>query len=145
VAEALDGVGLAHIACHAHLRADHPHLSSLELADGPLTVYDLEHLRRAPARVVLSACDSGVSSERPGDELLGFLTALFSLGTRAVVASVVPVPDLETAPLMLALHDEVLAGATVPQGLRVAQRRAVDVADPAAFVTAVAFVAFGAE
>ena len=143
VLAALDGASLAHLACHAHLRADHPHLSALELTDGPLTVYDLEHLRRAPERVVLSACDSGVSSTRPGDELLGFLTALFSLGARSVVASVVPVPDIATAPLMLALHDHIRAGACLPGALRAA-RDALDLDDPAAFAAATAFVAFGA-
>jgi tetratricopeptide (TPR) repeat protein len=144
VLPALDGVGLAHLACHAHLRADHPHLSALELADGPLTVYDLERLQHAPQHVVLSACDSGVSSTRPGDELLGFLTALFSLGTRSVVASVVPVADVATAPLMLALHDELQRGASVPAALRAA-RLAVDLDEPASFAAAVAFVTFGTE
>ena len=143
VLAALDGASLVHLACHAHLRADHPHLSALELTDGPLTVYDLEHLHRAPERVVLSACDSGVSSTRPGDELLGFLTALFSLGARSVVASVVPVPDIATAPLMVALHDHLSAGACLPGALRAA-RGALDLDDPAAFAAATAFVAFGA-
>ena len=46
---------------------------------------------------------------------------------------------------MLALHDELLAGASLPEGLGAAQRHARGVADPAAFVTATAFVAFGAE
>lgn len=143
VLAALDGADIAHLACHAHLRADHPHLSSLELADGPFTVYDLERLGRAPAQVVLSACDSGVSSERPGDELLGFLTALLSLGTRAVVASVVPVSDAATTPLMLALHDALRSGVAMPGALRHARNR-VDVDDPASFAAAIAFVAFGA-
>ena len=142
VLPALDGVGLAHLACHAHLRADHPHLSALELADGPFTVYDFERLHRAPEQVVLSACDSGVSSTRPGDELLGFLTALFSLGTRSIVASVVPVSDGATTPLMLALHDRLLAGAGLPAALREA-RAAIDLDEPAAFAAATAFVAFG--
>lgn len=142
VLPALDGARLAHLACHARLRADHPHLSAFELADGPFTVYDLERLRQAPAQVVLSACDSGVSSTRPGDELLGFLTALFSLGTRSVVASVVPVSDIATAPLMLAVHDRLLAGAGLPGALRDA-RATVELDDPAAFAAATAFVAFG--
>ena len=43
---ALDGAGLAHVAAHGHFRADSPLFSSLELADGPLTVHDLERLQR---------------------------------------------------------------------------------------------------
>ncbi len=57
----LDGAGLAHVAAHGHFRADSPLFSSLDLADGPLTVYDFERLARAPHRVILSACDSGCS------------------------------------------------------------------------------------
>ena len=102
---ALDGASMAHLACHGRFRAENPLFSALELADGSLTVYDLERLTRAPAVVVLSACDSGVSAVRPGDELLGLLSSLFALGTDAVVASAVPVPDLDTTALMLAFHD----------------------------------------
>ncbi len=117
VSAAVDDADLAHFACHGHLRADHPHLSALELADGPFTVYDFERLTAAPRRVVLSACDSGVSATRPGDELVGFLTALFSLGTREVVASVVPVSDLATAPLMVAFHRALADATSFPHAL----------------------------
>src|SRR5262249_10944157 len=69
--QALDGAALAHLACHGHFRSDSPLFSSLELADGPLNVYDLQNLRRPPGIVVLSACDLALSRLHPGDELLG--------------------------------------------------------------------------
>ena len=47
VMRALDGATVAHLACHGHFRADSPLFSSLELADGPLNVYELQRLRRA--------------------------------------------------------------------------------------------------
>ena len=143
VAAALDGATLAHLACHGRFRSDNPMFSCLEVADGPLTVYDLERVRRPPASVVLSACDSGVPATRPGDEILGLLSALLSLGTRAVVASVVPVPDLDTTPLMLALHDRLAAGDGLATALLRA-RDAVDPATPTGFVARSAFVCFGA-
>ena len=37
-----------------------------------LTVYDLERLQRAPHRLVLSSCESGLSAVHAGDELMGF-------------------------------------------------------------------------
>jgi CHAT domain-containing protein len=37
----LDGAELAHVAAHGRFRADNPLFSSIELADGALTVYDL--------------------------------------------------------------------------------------------------------
>jgi CHAT domain-containing protein len=110
VAGALDGAGLAHVAAHGAFRVDNPLFSSLQLADGPLTVYDLEGLGRAPQLLVLSACDSGLSGVRPGDELMGLAGALFALGMRTLIASVVPVPDTATTELMLALHEALKAG-----------------------------------
>jgi hypothetical protein len=110
-ANALDGATLAHVACHGRLRADSPLFSSLELADGPLTALDLQGLRRAPDVLVLSACDLALSELHAGDELLGFAAALLGMGTRTIVASVVPVPDAAARRLMLAFHRELAAGA----------------------------------
>ena len=73
---ALEGAGMAHVAAHASFRADNGLWSSLELADGVLTVYELEQLRRPPQVVVLSACQSGLSAVRPGDEVMGLVAAL---------------------------------------------------------------------
>ena len=62
VLSALDGAWLGHIAAHGSFRADSPMFSSLRMHDGPLTVYDFEQLDRAPYRLVLSSCDSGVQA-----------------------------------------------------------------------------------
>jgi Tfp pilus assembly protein PilF len=110
VLAAFEGAGIAHVAAHASFRADNGLWSSLELADGVLTVYELEQLRRPPEVVVLSACQSGLSAVRPGDEVMGLVAALLSLGTRSVVASVVPVEDKASEQLMVALHQRLLAG-----------------------------------
>jgi CHAT domain-containing protein len=121
---ALDGAALAHLACHGHFRADSPLFSSLELADGRLNVYELQQLKRAPEIVVLSACDVALSSVHPGDELLGLSAALLGMGTRTVVASVVPVPDAAARRMMLAFHRELAAGAGPATALARAQARA---------------------
>ena len=118
---ALDGAALAHLACHGHFRADSPLFSSLELADGRLNVYELQQLARAPEVVVLSACDLALSALHPGDELLGFAAALLGMGTRTIVASVVPVPDAAARRLMLAFHRELVAGAAPAVALARAQ------------------------
>jgi tetratricopeptide (TPR) repeat protein len=106
----IDGAELAHIAAHGRFRSDNPLFSALQLADGPLTVYDLERLRRAPRRLVLSACESALSAVRPGDELMGLASAVFALGTSTLIASVTPVPDGGSRALMLDLHDRLSAG-----------------------------------
>ncbi len=117
VAAALDGATLAHVAAHGTFRSDNPMFSSLQLADGPLTVYDLEGLRQAPQRLVLSACDAGLSGVRPGDELMGLAGALFALGTDTLIASVVPVPDAAAGPPMLAFHERLQTGLSPAEAL----------------------------
>jgi CHAT domain-containing protein len=137
VTAALDGAELAHIAAHGHFRADNPLFSALRLVDGPLTVYDLEQLKRPPRHVVLSACDSGLPAVQPGDELLGLTAALLALGTRSLVATVVPVPDKESRPVMLRFHRHLLTGLGPAAALAATQREL-------ASATATSFVCFGA-
>ena len=135
VAEALDGAQLAHIAAHGRFRSDNPLFSSLELADGPLTVYDLEGMRHAPTMLVLSACDTALSGIRPGDELMGLASAVFALGTRTLIASVAPVDDEQTRALMNVFHTALGDGLSPTDALVSAQRAVPD---------ARGFVCFGA-
>jgi CHAT domain len=121
VLEALDGAAIAHLACHGRFRADSPLFSSLELADGPLNAYELQQLRRAPELVVLSACDLAVSSTHPGDELLGFASALLNMGTRSVIASSLPVVDVTAKRLMRVLHAGLITGLSPAAALAAAQ------------------------
>src|SRR5262249_61958004 len=90
---ALDGAWLAHIAAHGIFRADSPLFSSLHMHDGPLTVYDFEQLQRAPYRLVLSSCDSGVLAPAGADELLGLASSLLPLGAAGIVAALRPLHD----------------------------------------------------
>lgn len=141
VLDRLDGADLVHLAAHGHFRADSPLFSSLDLADGPLTVHDLERVRRAPYRVVLSACESGVLAPVGAEELLGLAAALFSLGTAGLVCSVAEVNDAATADLMVALHASLAAGDSAGEAL-LAVRRTV-AGEAVAVGTAAAFVALG--
>ncbi|WP_182481355.1 CHAT domain-containing protein [Nocardioides immobilis] len=141
VLAALDGADLAHLATHGRFRADSPLFSSLDLADGPLTVHDLERLTTAPYRVVLSACESGVLAPVGAQELLGLAAALFSIGTAGLVCSVAEVNDAATAGLMVGLHDGLVRGDDPATALLHVRRAAA--ADPVAAGTAAAFVALG--
>jgi tetratricopeptide (TPR) repeat protein len=142
VLSALDGAWLAHLAAHGEFRADNPMFSSLQLDDGPLIVHDLDRLRRAPHQLVLSSCDSAVAAAVGADEVLGLASSLITLGAAGIVASVVPVNDLAAVPLMVALHDAVRAGASLPEALLAARQSAA--ADVVATATARSFVAIGA-
>ncbi len=137
----LDGALLAHVAAHGHFRQDSPMFSSLRLADGPLTVHDLELLRRPPHRFVLSACDSGVMVPVGADELLGLSAALLSLGTAGVVASVAEVSDEASASVMVHLHHALAEGQSLARALLTVRESACG--DRIEEATAAAFVGLG--
>jgi tetratricopeptide (TPR) repeat protein len=141
VMAAMDGAWLVHMAAHGTFRGDSPLFSAIELDDGPLTVYDLERLKQAPYRVVLSSCNSAVGVTVGADELLGLVSALISQGSAGVLASVVPVNDPATVPLMTALHEHLQAGADLAGALALARDAVGD--DAVARATAYSFIALG--
>ncbi|WP_460459842.1 CHAT domain-containing protein, partial [Angustibacter peucedani] len=138
----LDGAGVAHVAAHGTFRSDNPMLSSLRLADGLLTVYDLEALERTPRLVVLAACHSAAAQVLPGNQLLGVAHALLTLGAAGVVATTLPTPDAETAVLMDALHDELDRGLDAGEALHRARAR-LDLGTPAGIATSAGFDLYG--
>lgn len=117
---ALEGAETAHLVVHGDHEADNALFSRLELADGPLMAYDLLRLRTPPKHVVLSACEVGRVSTRPGDEPLGVVTTLLHLGSSTVIAAVAPISDGATVEVMTAYHRHVNAGSTPAQALAAA-------------------------
>jgi tetratricopeptide (TPR) repeat protein len=142
VLSALDGAWLAHIAAHGIFRADSPLFSSLQLHDGPLTVYDFERLHRAPYRLVLSSCDSGVLAAAGHNELLGLVASLLPLGTAGIIAAIVPLNDQAVIPLMVDLHQHLSAGQTLAEAAYQVRRALPD--DPVLQATAASLVTLGA-
>ncbi len=143
VLAAIDGAWLVHVAAHGTFRSDSPLFSSLRVDDGPLTVYDLERLRKAPYRLVLGSCDSGLLAPAGADELLGLTTSLVALGTVGIIASVVPVNDAAAMRLMLVLHEHLRRGESLAAGLRHARQEVRG--DPALAPAAWSFLALGAD
>lgn len=143
VRDAIGGASLAHIACHASFQVENPMFSSLRLGDGDLNVYDIERMDAPPAVVVLSACDSGYTETRAGDELAGLTSALLSMGTRSIVASVGLVPDTPaTSELMVEFHQRLREGLEPAAALAQAQEAKFE--DPVGFVAAASFICVGA-
>ena len=111
VTDGLVGASLVHIVAHGRFRHDNPLWSTIELADGPLSVYELELIDHTPPVMVLASCDSGVGGPRGGDQLLGLSQTLLRMGTRSIVASVNLVPDdPTTTTALVALHEDLARG-----------------------------------
>lgn len=136
---ALATCAVAHFACHGTFRSDNPMFSSLRLADGNLTVYDLEQCERLPPTIVMSACNAGQNVALRGGALLGMASALIQLGVSSVIAPLTPVNDERSVDLMVRLHTHLAAGVEPAEALAKASIGPDGELDP----TAAPFICFG--
>ena len=132
---ALTTADVVHIAAHGRHHHQSPLFSTIRLGDGVVFAHELPPSGIRASHVVLSACDVGRGTIRPGDESLGLTAVLLSLGVQSVVASANRVPDDVAVAAMTAYHsrlrdgqpsDVALAGATaeLPLAARIARVRA---------------------
>ena len=109
---AINGAQLVHVAAHGRHQRQSPLFSSIRLADGPVVGYDLDRVPDPPQQVVLSACDLGQATVRPGDEALGLTRALLHSGSSTVISGVAKVSDAAAEQLMADYHRRLAAGST---------------------------------
>ena len=111
-----------HLASHGSFRLDNALFSSLQLADGWLTVRDVYQLNLTHCDLVtLSACETGVNTLAPGDEWIGLARGFFLAGAPSMLVSQWVVDDAATAELMVDFHAHLRAGAGPAAALRQAQ------------------------
>ena len=110
LADAMARGGVVHVAAHGVHQTENPLFSSLRLADGPMFAHEMDQTARTPEHVVLSACELGLATVRPGDEALGLTSVLLHLGTHSVVAGVARVGDDLAAETMIAYHQRLATG-----------------------------------
>jgi CHAT domain-containing protein len=110
-----------HLACHGQFRPDNPLFSSLQLADGWLTVRDAYSLELNCGLVALSACETGANTVAPGDELIGLARGFFAAGAPSLLVSLWTVDDESTAALMTSFYTRLRAGDRPAAALRHAQ------------------------
>jgi CHAT domain-containing protein/tetratricopeptide (TPR) repeat protein len=138
--EAVIGPGLldyriVHIAAHAIADPAHPELSGIVLSlvdpsgaprDGVLRLHDIvDTVKLRADLVVLSACQTAVGQDVPGEGVMGLARGFFAAGTTRVVASLYKVEDEATAELMRAFYEAMLGRARLSPAaaLRVAQMK----------------------
>lgn len=109
-----------HIATHGAFRPDNPMFSGLKLADGWLSARDLYRLRLRGSLTVLSACESGLGASS-GGEVLGLVRGFLHAGAPALVVSLWPVQDEQTALLMTSFYIGLRDGLSVGDAMRAAQ------------------------
>ena len=112
--------GLIHIATHAQFSADAATFSSILLAGGRtdhsrnLEIEDILNTRLKPSLVVLSGCDTGLSSTKGANEMIGFVRGFFASEASAVVATRWPVRDMATSEFMKVFYTHLIDGGKHP-------------------------------
>jgi CHAT domain-containing protein/tetratricopeptide (TPR) repeat protein len=114
---------LLHLSCHGIFDPQSPLDSALHLGPGEsLTALDvLDHVRLRCDLVILSACESGLSRVRRGDELIGFVRAFLYAGTPVLICTLWRVDERSTRILMERFYQEAQAGANFAEALKRAQ------------------------
>lgn len=121
-----DRCDLLHLACHGKFRPDNPMFSSLHLADGFITVRDICAQDLKAGLVTLSACETGLSSLYPGNEILGLARGFLTAGASNLVLSLWTVSDAATVELMKGFYGHLKRGASPAAALNAVQKDMID-------------------
>ncbi len=124
---------ILHFATHGHLDPSRGELSGLVLSqfdaegravDGFLWAYEIQDLELAAELVVLSACETGLGQETPGEGLVGLTHAFYAAGVDRALVSLWRVDDRATASLMEFFYEALVRDGRPPaEALRRAQLR----------------------
>src|SRR5947209_13512894 len=116
-----------HFSCHGSYNWTNPTASGLNLADGRLTLAELQEGSvdlSATRLVTLSACETGITDVIGGsaEEYVGVPAGFLLAGVPCVISSLWAVPDLSTALLMEQFyHNHLRGGMDFAAALREAQ------------------------
>lgn len=136
-----EAIDILHLACHGYFHETQPLKSGILMAEEEneaevsayepqlhelpvsrfLTAEDFFGMEMQADLVTLSACESGVSDIRPGDELFGLMRALIYAGTPSVVMSLWKVEEISTSILMQVFYEKLREGTTKVVALQSAQ------------------------
>lgn len=116
-------VRFLHISCHGQFDPEAPLESSLHLGAGEMLTARqvLDGLHLSCELVTLSACESGLSRVRRGDELMGLVRAFLAAGAPAVIATLWRVDERSTRIVMERFYQGLLAGQSAAAALQRAQ------------------------
>jgi CHAT domain-containing protein len=91
---------ILHFSCHGYFDKRDPLSSGIILKDDVLRAEKIFELNLNSGLVTLSACETGISENKPGDELIGLTRAFIYAGVPSLVVSLWDVSAFTTQELM---------------------------------------------
>lgn len=113
--------GILHIAAHGAHRPDRPELSHIQLEDGQLSMVDLFQHALHNSLVTLSACDTGQTVIRAGDDPVGLWRGFLASGARSLLVSLWQLEDKSALHLMETFYQKLVEGMPKVAALRCVQ------------------------
>ena len=113
-----------HFSCHGYFYHDNPLSSGIVLKNEEyLTARDIfdKNLKINSKLVTLSACESGVSENKPGDELIGLTRSLLYAGAQSLVVSLWKVNSRAALEIMIEFYTNLKNGEDKATALQNAQ------------------------
>lgn len=107
-----------HASCHGGFNPADPLKSGICLRDGMLTAREIFEMDIKTNLLVLSACQTGLNSRKPGDELVGLTRAFLYAGTRSLIVSLWSVEARSTYEYMKNFYQDVKKGENKAKALQ---------------------------
>lgn len=122
IKEKSKGKDLIHFSCHGFFHPEMPMKSGLLLGnDEILSIEDIFQLELSATMVTLSACQTGLNKQNPGDDLIGLTRSFIYAGSPSVVVSLWSVSAQSTLEMMEKFYNHIKAGMSKIEALRNAQ------------------------
>jgi CHAT domain-containing protein len=99
-----------HVSCHGIFDQKEPLNSGLCLKDGILTARKIFDMSIKTNLLVLSACETGLNDQKPGDDFIGLTRAFLYAGARSLVVSLWSVEAKSTFIYMNELYNKLDSG-----------------------------------
>ncbi len=119
--EAAQHYQILHLATHACINDGSPLDNRIFFADGDLPVYEIYQMDFKSQLVVLSACETGVGAIHQGEGVMSLARGFVQANCPNVVMSLWEVADKATAHLMGNFYQELDAGHSQSEALRLAK------------------------
>lgn len=107
-----------HASCHGGFDPEEPLNSGLCLKDGTLTAREIFQMNIKTNLLVLSACQTGLNSQKPGDDLVGLTRSFLYAGARSLIVSLWSVEAKSTYEYMKNFYKEIKEGRNKAEALQ---------------------------